>query len=41
MHNVAGLFVQGHTPVMGNVCIPVLLVTPFIAFSVYELYILT
>ena len=38
--NVAGIFVQGHLPVMWNTCKPVLLVTLLIAVSSYEVYIL-
>ena len=35
------LFVQGHMAIMGNVCIPVLLVTLLIAVSSYEACILS
>ena len=34
--NVVGIFVQGHVPVMWNVCIPVLLITLLIAVISYE-----
>ena len=40
-HNVAGIFDQGHMPVMWNICIPVLQVTLLIAVHSYEVYILT
>ena len=36
MKNVAGIFVQGHMPVIWSVCIPVLLSKLFIALSSYE-----
>ena len=38
--NVAGIFVQGHMPIMWTVCIPVFLVTILIAESSYDTYIL-
>ena len=41
MCNVAGIFVQGHMPVICNVCFPVLLVTLLIILSTYQVYILT
>ena len=41
MCNVAGIFVQGHVPVMWNICIPVILVTLLFAVSSYGVYILT
>ena len=37
---VAGAFVQGHMPVMFNVCISVFMVTLLIVVSSYEAYIL-
>ena len=37
MCNVADIFVQGHVPVMWNVCMTVLHVTSFIAVSLCEL----
>ena len=37
MCNVAGILVQGHMPVMWNVCILVVMVTFFIALSVYKI----
>ena len=40
MHNVAGIFVQGHMPIMRNVSISVLVVILLIALSLYEVYIL-
>ena len=38
---MAGMFVQGHMPVMCIVCIPVLLVTLLIAVNSYEVNVLT
>ena len=39
MCNVAGIFVHRHIPIMWNACIPMDLVTLFIAVSLYEVYI--
>ena len=36
-----GIFVQGHMPVIGNICVGVLLVTLLIAGSLYEVNIQT
>ena len=41
MCGVAGIFVQGHMPVIWNVCMPGVMVTLYIALSSYEIYILT
>ena len=41
MSNLADIFVQGNVPVMLNVCIPVLLVSLFIAVSSYKVFMLT
>ena len=38
--NVAGILLQGHMPVMWNVCMSVFMVTLFIALSSYEIDIL-
>ena len=40
-YNVAEIFVQGHMPVMWNVCIPGCLVTLLIALGLYEVCLLT
>ena len=41
MSNLIGIFVQGHMPIMLNVCRLVLLVTILFAVSSYQMYILT
>ena len=33
MCNVAGIFIQGHMPMIWNVCMPVVMVTLFISLS--------
>ena len=39
--NLEGIFVQEHKPMMGNICIPVLLVTLLITVNSYMVDILT
>ena len=39
--NVAGIFVQGHMPVIWNVCMPVDMVTLIIALSSCQVDVLT
>ena len=41
MGSVAGIFDQGHMPVIWNVCMPVVIVILFIALSSYEVDIFT
>ena len=41
MYDVAGIFIQGHMPVIGNLCIPVFLVNLLIVVSSYDVCILT
>ena len=41
MSDVVGMYVQGHMPIMWNVCILVLLVTLLIVLRSYEVHILT
>ena len=40
MSDLAGICVQGHMPIMQNVCIPMLVVTMLIAVRSYDVYIL-
>ena len=40
MSDLTGISVQGHTPIMWNGCIPVLVGILLIAMSSYEVYIL-
>ena len=40
MYDVAGIHVEGHMPIMWNVCILVLAVPVLITLSSYEVYIL-
>ena len=41
MHNVAGIFVQGHMPGMWNIYMAVVMDTLFIALSLYKVDIVT
>ena len=39
--DVASIFIQGHMPIMSNICISVLVVILLIVLSSHEMYILT
>ena len=41
MCDVGGIFVQGPELVMWNACIPMIMVTLFVAMSLYQVYVWT